>query len=123
MTNLCFRLFAFFRNPAFVLFFKNFRVCSRNGESEFGIFSFDAFNKKIAFMLVDYRLDDIKSKADSGFIKASGFIGFIEPVKYLCYINILRMSYFIFADETYLEHKAILEEKFTEPRREPEIFW
>lgn len=28
-----------------------------------------------------------------------------------------------FSDPTYLEHKEILEKNFTEPRKEPEIFW
>lgn len=38
-------------------------------------------------------------------------------------VKLCRPKAKYFADETYLEHKAILEEKFTEPRREPEIFW
>lgn len=38
-------------------------------------------------------------------------------------VKLCRPKAKYFADETYLEHKAILEEKFTEPWREPEIFW
>jgi ferredoxin len=38
-------------------------------------------------------------------------------------VKLCRPKAKYFADETYLEHKAILEEKFTEPRREPENFW
>ena len=38
-------------------------------------------------------------------------------------VKLCRPKAKYFADETYLEHKAILEEKFTEPRKEPQIFW
>ncbi len=38
-------------------------------------------------------------------------------------VKLCRPKAKYFADETYLEHKAILEEKFSEPRKEPEIFW
>lgn len=38
-------------------------------------------------------------------------------------IKMCRPKAKYFSDPTYLEHKEILERNFTEPRREPEIFW
>lgn len=38
-------------------------------------------------------------------------------------IKMCRPKAKYFSDPTYLEHKEILEKNFTEPRKEPEIFW
>lgn len=38
-------------------------------------------------------------------------------------IKMCRPKAKYFSDPTYLEHKEILERNFTEPRKEPEIFW
>lgn len=38
-------------------------------------------------------------------------------------IKLCRPKAKYFTDPTYLEHKEILEKNFTEPRKEPEIFW
>ena len=38
-------------------------------------------------------------------------------------IKMCRPKAKYFTDPTYLEHKEILEKNFTEPRKEPEIFW